>query len=66
MGGDPAIPQNQVPTSADLRETNERKPTRMKANQQRSGKETKKAGTRNSVRGARVVADDEDVKTTRE
>jgi hypothetical protein len=38
----------------------------MKANKQRSGKETKKAGTRNSVRGAKVVADDEDVKTTRE
>jgi hypothetical protein len=30
------------------------------------GWETKKAGTQNSVRGAKVVADDEDIKTTRE
>ena len=39
---------------------------RTRKSEQRSGEETKKTSTKNSVRGAKVVADDEGVKTTRE
>jgi hypothetical protein len=39
---------------------------RTRKSKQRSGEERKKTSTKNSVRGAKVVADDKGVKTTRE
>jgi hypothetical protein len=65
------VPQNQVPPGVNHRWTSKRKPMawwreRTRKSEQRSGEGNEKTGTKNSVRDAKVVADGEDVKTTRE
>jgi hypothetical protein len=71
MDGAPAIPQTWGPARGNPRYANGKNPTACWRNERgrassEAAKKTKKTSTKNSVRGAKVVADDEGVKTKRE